>query len=151
MISDDQIAMLIAEHIRDKATGEVPVLSGDLKKSLSTDALGGGKVAISSVLPYARAVHDGRRAMTIYPNVSRNPPLGKRKHRDQARARLKFSVGGKTIYARKVRQRARAANKFLHRAAETARSEGFDFLDKILLKQMNAEVLRDLKKNIKIG
>lgn len=151
MISDNQIALLIAERIRDKATDEVPVLTGDLKKSLSTEALGGGKVAISSVLPYARAVHDGRRALTIYPNVTRNPPLGKRAHRNKDKARLKFAIGGRTVYARKVRQRARAANPFLQRATDTVKTEGYDFLDKILLKQMSAEVLRDLKKNIKIG
>jgi hypothetical protein len=151
MISDDQIALLIAERVRDKATDEVPVLSGDLKKSLQVEKIGGGKAAISSVLPYARAVHDGRRALTIYPNVARNPPLGKRKHSDKRRARLKFKVGGKTVFARKVHQKARKPNPFLRRAAKKMSDEGYDFLDNILLKQVSKEVLQGIKKNIKIG
>lgn len=139
MISDDQIAMLIAERIRDKATDEVPVLSGDLKKSLQTEKIGGGKVAISSVLPYARPVHDGRKALTIRPKKGRR------------NGRLKFSVGGRTVFAKKVRQPARKANPFLRRAADAVKAENYDFLNKILLKQVSKEVLEGIKKNIKIG
>lgn len=151
MISDDQIALLIAERLRDKATDEVPVLSGDLKKSLQVEKIGGGKAAVSSVLPYARAVHDGRKAMLIVPNVARNPPLGKRKHRDKRRARLKFKMGGVTVFRKSVWQKERKPNPFLRRAAKKMSDEGYDFLDKILLKQVSKDVLKGIKKNIKIG
>jgi hypothetical protein len=61
---------------------------------------------------YAAAVHNGRRALTIRPRR----PGGK----------LKFTVGGRTVYARQVRQPARAGRPFLTTAlAEVASREGF--------------------------
>lgn len=63
---------------------------------------------------YAAAVHNGRRALTIKPK--------------RAGGRLKFKVGGKTVYARQVHQKARAARPFLTTALrEVAAQEGFRY------------------------
>lgn len=60
---------------------------------------------------YAAAVHNGRRALTI---------------RAKGNGRLKFTVDGRTVYARQVHQPARAGRPFLATAlAEVARGEGF--------------------------
>lgn len=63
---------------------------------------------------YAAAVHNGRRALTIRPK--------------RAGGRLKFQVGGQTVYARQVHQRARRARPFLTTALkEVAAQEGFRY------------------------
>lgn len=60
---------------------------------------------------YAAAVHEGRRALTI---------------RAKGSGRLKFVVDGRTVYARQVRQPARAGRPFLATAfREVATQEGF--------------------------
>lgn len=71
-----------------------------------------GEVAYTA--EYAAAVHNGRRALTIRPKR----PGG----------RLRFQVGGRTVYARRVHQQARAARPFLTTALqEVARQEGFRY------------------------
>lgn len=71
-----------------------------------------GEVAYTA--NYAAAVHNGRRAVTIRPK-SRDP-----------RARLRFKVGGRWVYAREVHQPARAARPFLTSALrEVSAAEGF--------------------------
>ncbi len=60
---------------------------------------------------YAAAVHNGRRALTIRAGVRGN---GKRGY-------LKFTVGGRTVYARSVHQPARAGRPYL---ATALREEG---------------------------
>jgi hypothetical protein len=63
---------------------------------------------------YAAAVHNGRRALTIRPT--------------RTGGRLKFQVGGKTVYAKVVHQKARAARPFLTTALrEVAAQEGFRY------------------------
>lgn len=60
---------------------------------------------------YAAAVHEGRRALTI-----RARPGGK----------LRFTVGGRVVYATEVHQPARAGRPFLRDALfEVAAQEGF--------------------------
>lgn len=60
---------------------------------------------------YAAAVHEGRRALTI---------------RAKGNGRLKFTVDGRTVYARSVRQPARAGRPYLATALrEVAAQEGF--------------------------
>ena len=94
----------------------VPVDTGNLRASgrmdLGRDA---GALVIGGVeynAEYAAAVHNGRRALTI--RASR--PGG----------RLKFTVGGRTVYARQVRQPARAGRPYLSTAfREVAAAEGF--------------------------
>lgn len=65
----DQIVLRMAEKVREIATrqGNVPFRTGDLRKSIITHALGNGAASVGSNLPYARAVHDGRPAITIRP------------------------------------------------------------------------------------
>lgn len=60
---------------------------------------------------YAAAVHNGRRALTI---------------RAKGNGRLKFTVDGRTVYARQVHQAARPARPYLAQALrEVAAQEGF--------------------------
>lgn len=67
---------------------------------------------------YAAAVHNGRRAVTIRPK--------------RAGGRLRFQVGGKTVYARVVRQKARAARPYLTTALrEVAAQEGFRYTSRM--------------------
>ncbi|HEU4751994.1 MAG TPA: hypothetical protein VFU47_02720 [Armatimonadota bacterium] len=93
-----------------------PVDTGNLRASGRMD-LGRdmGALVIGGVTyqaEYAAAVHDGRRAVVIRPKR----PGG----------RLKFTVGGRTVYARQVRQPARAGRPFLAQALrEVAPVEGF--------------------------
>jgi hypothetical protein len=63
---------------------------------------------------YAAAVHNGRRALTI-----RSKPGG---------PKLRFEVGGRTVYTRVVHQRARPARPYLSTALrEVAAQEGFRY------------------------
>lgn len=93
-----------------------PVDTGNLRASGRMD-LGSDHGAlviggVSYVANYAAAVHEGRRALTI----RARRPGGK----------LKFTVGGRTIYATQVHQPARAGRPFLRQALqEVAPSEGF--------------------------
>ncbi len=94
----------------------VPVDNGLLRASGQPDlATDQGSVVIGSVTytaEYAAAVHNGRRALTI----RAKRPGGK----------LKFTVGGRTVYARQVHQPARAGRPYLSQALrEVAAQEGF--------------------------
>lgn len=61
---------------------------------------------------YSAAVHNGRRALTIRPRTGQY---------------LRFTVGGRVVYARQVRQPARPARPFLSTALqEVAGPEGFE-------------------------
>jgi len=78
VIDMDRVVLKIAERLRDKATahGRIPFESGGLRKSIQVEHIGKGKAVVGSNLVYARTVHDGRPAITIRPNVSKNPPPG---------------------------------------------------------------------------
>lgn len=94
----------------------VPVDNGPLRASGKPDlARDRGALVIGGVtytIEYAAAVHNGRRALTI----RARRPGGK----------LKFTVGGRTVYAREVRQPARAGRPYLAQALrEVAAAEGF--------------------------
>lgn len=146
----DRIVLLIAERLRDKATahGRIPFESGDLRKSIQVEHLGKGKAVVGSNLVYARAVHDGRPAITIKPNVAKNPPRGHRKHKNPKRARLKFSIGGKTVFARQVHQPARKGQPFLREAAEEMQREGFDWLKPALADEVGEAMVKEISKRI---
>lgn len=67
---------------------------------------------VSYTAEYAAAVHEGRRALTIR---ARRPG-----------GWLKFTVGGRTVFARQVHQPARAGRPYLLQALqEVAAQEGF--------------------------
>lgn len=122
---ETKVVLRLAHRLVDLATDpqNIPIVSGDLRKSLDAKLLSPGVASVGSSLIYARAIHDGRPPITIRPNLSKNPPYGHRKHRDPKRARLKFTIGGQTVFARSVRQKARPANPFLHRAARKLKHE----------------------------
>lgn len=92
-----------------------PVDTGNLRASGRMD-LGRdrGLLVIGGVeytANYAAAVHEGRRALTI---------------RAKGNGRLKFTVDGRTVYARQVHQPARAGRPYLAQALrEVAAQEGF--------------------------
>lgn len=79
----------------------------DLGKDRGAVVIGG----VSYTANYAAAVHEGRRALTI---------------RAKGNGRLRFVVDGRVVYARQVRQPARAGRPFLSTALrEVAAQEGF--------------------------
>ena len=149
----DRVVLLIAERLRDKATEQnrIPFDSGDLRKSIEVHHLGHARASVGSNLVYARAVHDGRPAITIKPNVAKNPPRGHREHRNPKRARLKFKIGGRTVFAKQVHQPARKGQPFLREAAEEMQREGFDWLFPALRDQVKDEVIGDIVKNITLN
>lgn len=122
---ETRVVLILAHRLVDLATerDNIPFRSGDLRKSIDAKLIGPGSATVGSSLPYARAVHDGRPAITIRPNLAKNPPYGHRKHRDPKKARLKFTIGGKLVFARAVRQGPRKPNPFLHRAARELKNE----------------------------
>jgi hypothetical protein len=91
-----------------------PVDTGNLRASGSMSGGPRGLVYVGEVVysaNYAAAVHEGRRALTI---------------RAKGNGRLKFTIDGRTVYARSVHQRARAGRPFLSTALdEVASAEGF--------------------------
>lgn len=92
-----------------------PVDTGNLRASGKLDlASDRGLLVVGGVsytARYAAAVHEGRRALTI---------------RAKGNGRLKFTVGGRTVYARQVHQPARAGRPYLSTALrEVAAQEGF--------------------------
>lgn len=91
-----------------------PVDTGNLRATGQMDMRTQGLIVSGSVeytARYAAAVHEGRKALTI---------------RAKGGGRLKFVVDGRTVYAREVRQPARAGRPFLRDALiETATREGF--------------------------
>lgn len=94
----------------------VPVDTGLLRASGRPDlANDRGAMVIGGVTytaEYAAAVHEGRRALTI----KAKRPGG----------RLRFVVDGRVVYARSVRQPARAGRPYLAQALrEVAAQEGF--------------------------
>jgi len=150
MIDLDKIALQIAERIRKKATKYVPVGKNKLRESIQVEHTGPEMAVVGSNLAYARAVHDGRPAITIKPNIKDNPPRGYRKHRNPKRARLKFKIGGQTIFARQVHQPARKGNPFLRKAAEEVEREGFGFLMPYLRKEVSEEIAKNIARQIKV-
>jgi hypothetical protein len=140
----DRLVLLLAERVREIATRQenIPFLTGDLRKSVVVHFMGNGKAAVGSNLPYARAVHDGRPAIVIRPNLSKNP-------RDAKKARLKFSIGGKTVYAKEVRQPARKGKPFLANAIKEMQRDGYPWLREELRREMLEEQIEDVLKGIR--
>ena len=155
-----QLTLAVLARVRANALDEVPVSdgtnSGGLYRSLYISYIGDGMGAVGANEPYAAAVHNGRRALTIKPNVQKNPPRGKRdlkglsKNAYEPRARLMFKIGGKTVFAKEVKQPARPANQFLYRAVATTESEGYGFLLPSLKKEVEEDVAKNLISKIKL-
>lgn len=130
-------AILIAEKVREIATrdGVTPVDTGDLRKAHRTEITqrnDGISVAISNSLPYARAVHDGRPALTIRPKKKKA---------------LYWKGAAHPVKA--VHQKARKGNPYFTNSVEILEKEGFGFLDDVLGDGMARELeqaLKDFKK-----
>lgn len=166
-IDIDRVALQIAERLRDKATEQkrIPFITGDLRKSITAQRIGYGRASVGSHLPYARAVHDGRKALTIRPNLKYNPPLGHRKLRVKKggrwvtvskseykpRARLKFKIGGRTVFARSVFQQPRRPQPFIREAAAEMNRQGYRWLMPGLMKQTTKGLAKKFVGSIKLS
>ena len=107
------ITLRVAEKLREIATrqGNVPFDKGDLRKAHVVEPHGIDAAMLSANTPYARAVHDGRPALTI------KPKRGKA---------LAWSGGRHPV--KSVKQPAREGNPWLARAVEELEQEGLGFL-----------------------
>ncbi|MDD3580801.1 MAG: hypothetical protein PHW74_07260 [Desulfobacca sp.] len=144
-IDVNRLALLIAERLQERGTiqGRIPFLTGDLRKSIQAQLIGQGLAVVGSILPYARAVHDGRPALTIRP-----------------RRKKALYWEGRTVGSRyfpgaphplqKVFQPARKGKPFLRQAAEEMERTGFDFLVEPLKNQVSAALSKYLPRQIKV-
>ena len=109
------LALQIAERLRDLGTkqGRIPFRTGDLRKSIYADLQGTGRAVVGSNLNYARAVHDGRPAITI------RPKRGKV---------LRWPGPNGWMFATEVHQPARKGQPFLAEAAQEMSGSGYAFL-----------------------
>lgn len=109
-----RISLQVAEKLREIATrqGNVPFDKGDLRKAhVPAEPVGQDDAVLSVNSPYARAVHDGRPALTIKPK----------------RKKALAWKGGRHP-AKSVKQPARKGNPWLARAVDELEREGLDFL-----------------------
>lgn len=91
---------------------EAPVDTGHLRNTIGPPEITQTgfevEVEVAAHAEYARAVHDGRRAVTIVPV--------------NARA-LRFEAGGRIVFAKRVSQPARAGNPFMRRALDKSATQ----------------------------
>lgn len=129
-LTDLQIALQVAEKLREIATrqGNVPLDRGDLRKAHVVEPMGDDAAILGANTPYARAVHDGRPAITIKPK----------------RKKALFWTGA-AHPMRAVRQPARKGNPWLARAVATLEAEGLDFL----APQLGQDVADDLTRALR--
>ncbi|AUQ62342.1 hypothetical protein [Phaeobacter inhibens] len=108
-----RISLQVAEKLREIATrqGNVPFDKGDLRKAHVVEPSGTEDAILAANTPYARAVHDGRPALTIKPK----------------RKKALAWKGGRHP-AKSVKQPARKGNPWLARAVDELEREGLDFL-----------------------
>ncbi len=125
-----QISLKIAERLKDYATdpGFAPVATGELRKSHVVQPYGATDALLSANTPYAAAVHEGRRAITIRP---------------KGRKALLWSGAAHPVRA--VHQPARAGNPWLRRAVEALTRDGLEFLEP----DLGASVADDLAKALR--
>jgi len=154
------IVLQVAERIRDLSTiqGRIPFLSGDLRKSITAQKTGPGEATVSSNLVYARAVHDGRKEITIVPKKAKMLawPVkvgGKFLSLNKGGYRLTKKSGSKSqfIFAKSVTQKARAAQPFLQEGADDMAAQGFDFLNPLLHEYVSAEIGEQIKDSIELN
>ncbi len=108
-----RITLQVAFKLHEIATrqGNVPFLTGDLRKAHVVEPVGTADALVAANTPYARAVHDGRPEITI-------------------RSRRKGGLfwEGAAHPMRAVTQPARKPNPWLLRAVEELEREGLGFL-----------------------
>lgn len=140
MLDPQQISLHIAERIREIATRQenIPFWRGDLRKSLVVQPLGESSAVVGSNLPYARAVHDGRPAITIKAKkgkalvfwadgrvTARKTPVPFPRSKAAFRQAVK---DGELIVRSQVNQPTREGKPFLRDAVEQVRREGLGWL-----------------------
>lgn len=131
-LNPQQIVLQIAERLREISTrqGNVPFWRGDLRKSHVVEPVGPDAAILSANTPYARAVHDGRSAITIKPR------------RGKA---LKWAGSDGPLFAKQVHQPARKGNPWLARAVAELQAEGLGFL----APQIGQDVADDLTRALR--
>lgn len=107
------LALKVAERLRDLGTrqGRVPFEKGDLRKAHVVEPDGTAGALLSANTPYARAVHDGRPAITI------KPKKGKA-----------LAWRGAAHPVKSVHQPARKGNPWLAEAVAELEGDGLGFL-----------------------
>lgn len=125
-----RISLQVAEKLREIATrqGNVPFDKGDLRKAHVVEPSGVADAILAANTPYARAVHDGRPALTI-------KPKGKKA----------LAWKGGDHPAKSVKQPARAGNPWLARAVDELEREGLDFLAPELGQEVADELTNALR------
>lgn len=125
-----RITLKVAEKLRAIATrqGNVPFDKGDLRKAHVVEPSGTTDAILSANTPYARAVHDGRPALTIKPK----------------RKKALAWKGGRHP-AKSVKQPARQGNPWLARAVEELEQEGLGFLAPDIGQEMADELTDALR------
>lgn len=125
-----RLSLQVAERLRDYATdpGFVPVDTGELRKAHVVQPHGLTDAVLSANTPYARAVHDGRPAITIRP-----------------KSRKALLWNGAAHPVRAVKQPARAGNPWLRRAVHTLQADGLDFLANSFGADVAAELTKSLR------
>lgn len=116
----DALVTRVIRRTLNRSAVLCPVDTGLLRASGQIQpATARGSVVVGGVIytaEYAAAVHNGRRALTIR---AKTRTSGRRGY-------LKFTVGGRTVFARQVHQPARAGRPYLANALrEVAAQEGF--------------------------
>jgi phage gpG-like protein len=149
-----KIARKIGLKLVEIATrqGNVPFYRGDLRKSITSQVVerkGDTVVVVGSNLVYARAVHDGKPAITIRPKRAKvlawwtTPDKQKRGTPfPKGRSFRRAVKNGEIVVAKEVHQPARSGNPFLSRALQTLQKEGFNFVRKDLNEYVLSELLR---------
>lgn len=112
-LNEQQISLQVGEKLREIATrqGNVPFARGDLRKSHVVEPYGSSGAILSVGMPYGRAVHNGRPAITIRP-----------------RRKKALMWSGASHPVKAVKQPAREGDPWLARAVDQLRQEGLGFL-----------------------
>ena len=129
-INLQKISLKVAERLKDYATddGFAPVLTGELRKSHVVQPYGAADALLSANTPYAAAVHEGRRAVTIRP-----------------KGRKALLWNGAAHPVRAAHQPARPGNPWLRRAIEALSRDGLEFLEPDLGRDVADELTKALR------
>ena len=134
-INTNRLAARMAHRLRAIVVEQtIPVKSGELRRSIHVSRRGPGYIVATNKV-YARAVHEGRRSITIRP---------------KSRKALKFTKGGKVVYTRKVTLPKTKPQPFFKEALDKFRSNANEELSRIApeISQDARDILAYQLKNI---
>ncbi|MCB1154623.1 hypothetical protein KDL45_13295 [bacterium] len=135
-----QKAMLKAgELVRNAALGEVPVASGDLKKSIIVVKYGSHGSRVGPTVDYALPVHEG--SGKHGPKKKPYPIKPKRKKA------LAFKIAGEKTVTKSVMHPGVEADKFMDRAYESAEDDVHD----LIADELGDEVADQIAQRFKDG